>query len=443
MASLNSIVSVAVSALTAQVQQPGFGVPLIVDYHTRFAERVRFYDGSPAGLTAMLADGFTVNDAAYLAASALISQSPSVPRFGIGRRALAPDQQVDLTPTVLNSTVYAVALRGPAGLSATASFTSDASATLAEIVTGLVSAINTAAVGITATDVGATTVRCKASTPGLWFSVSPVVIERLSAKQTHADPGIATDLGNILQETQDFYGMTLTTMGAAEIAAMATWVEANKRLAILSTQDGDAPTVSAADILTTLRTANHTRTAGFWKRRGDQFQGAAVLGSVLPIDPGGVTFWGRKLAGQDAETLTESQITFISNKNGMWFTSYGGISITREGKAAGGQFLDITRDRDWLEATLQTDIFTVLTQSNKIPYTDQGAALILGAVKARLNTAITVGVLAANPAPVVIGPKVANVAPADRTARIYKTITFTGTFANAIQKVEVTGTVSV
>ena len=73
MGALSDIVSVAVSTLTTQVQQPGFGVPLIADYHTRFAERARFYSAAPAGLTAMLADGFTVNDAAYKAAAKIVA----------------------------------------------------------------------------------------------------------------------------------------------------------------------------------------------------------------------------------------------------------------------------------------------------------------------------------------------------------------------------------
>ncbi len=443
MGALSDIVSVAVSALTTQVQEAGFGVPLIVDYHTRFAERVRTYSGSPAGLTAMLADGFTVNDAAYLAASAVVAQSPAVDLFAIGRRALAPDLQVDFTPTALNSTLYEIPLRGPAGLTAVAQFTSDANATVAEIVAGLVAAINTAAVGITATDVASTTVRCKAASAGLWFSATAKNINRLSAKQTHADPGIATDLAAILAETQDFYGVTLTTQGALENVAAATWIESNKRLGALGSQDTEIAQVTTGDVASTIKTATQLRTAVWYATYGDQFRGAALLGSFLPLEPGQVIAWGRQLAGQTADTLTDTQIGYIKGKKANWFTTYGGKNITRDGTTAGGSYMDLIRDRDWLEARIQEGEFQVLTSSNKIPFTDKGAAAVTARVKAVLQTAVDVGVLAAEPAPVVIAPKVADVSATDKGNRIYKTINFSATLAGAIQSMAITGTVTV
>lgn len=444
MGSLSDIVNVAVSTLTTQVTQPGFGVPLIVDYHTRWAERIRYYAGTPDGLAGMLADGFLATDAAYLAASKMIAQSPSVARFAVGRRALAPDLQVDIFPTALNSTIYAVDLVGPAGLTATVSFTSDATATVAEIVTGLVNAINAAAVGITASDIGVgTNIRCKALVAGSWFSVTVRETSRLSARQTHADPGIATDLAAIALENSDFYGVTLTTQGSAEIAAAASWVETNKKLGVFGSQDTTIILATAGNVALTVKAANQFRSQVFYKTGGDQFQGAALLGSMLPIDPGGVTAWGRKLASQTSDVLTETHLTNLKTANAGWFTVYGGVSITRDGKGAAGEFLDVIRDRDWLEATMQADVFSVLTNSNKIPFTDSGASAVGGAIKARLAIAVDAGVLASNPAPVVIVPKVSAVATADRAARRLKPITFTGTLAGAIQATNITGTVTV
>ena len=60
MGSLSDIASVSISTLAAAVKQPGFGVPLIADFHTRYPERVRFY----TSLQGMIDDGFTVNDGA-------------------------------------------------------------------------------------------------------------------------------------------------------------------------------------------------------------------------------------------------------------------------------------------------------------------------------------------------------------------------------------------
>ncbi len=101
------------------------------------------------------------------------------------------------------------------------------------------------------------------------------------------------------------------------------------------------------------------------------------------------------------------------------------------------------RDRDWLESRLQTDVFSVLTSTRKLPFTDKGASAVVGAVRARLRLAVDAGVLSDNPAPAVLAPKVANVAALDRAARRFKPVTFTGTLAGAIQAVNITGTVTV
>ena len=439
MGSLNNIVTVAISTLTSAVKQAGFGVPLIADYHTRFAERIRYY----TSLSGMLADGFTVNDAAYKAAGAVLAQVPNVAKFAIGRRANPPDQQCDLTFTVANSTLYQVDVIGPGGVTGTASFTSDASATLAEIHAGMISAINTLAAGVTATD-QTTFVRVKAASAGQWFSVTVRDATKISAAQTHADPGITADLAAIaLEPGADFYGVTLTTQGAAEIAAAAVWVEANNRLGIFGSQDTAIIGSGSGDVASTVKTANQFRSIVAYHPKPAAFIGAAWLGSTLALDPGSVTFKFRKLSGVDLTVLTETNLTNLRNKNAGWFTDYGGIGITSEGTTAAGEFADVIRDRDYLQSRIQTDVFTVLTSNNKVPFTDAGISQVEAAIRGRLLDAVAVGILANDPAPTVIVPLATAVAPADRAIRKLKPITFTARLAGAIHAVDITGTVTV
>lgn len=439
MGSLSDIASVSISTLAAAVKQPGFGVPLIADFHTRYPERVRFY----TSLQGMIDDGFTVNDGAYRAAAAVFGQTPQVPRIAVGRRALAPDLQIDLTPVVLNSRTYQIELLGPAGLTATATFTSDATATAAEIVAGLVSAINTAAVGITATD-QTTFVRLKGASAGTHFAAAPVDPNLVTAQQTHADPGIATDLAAIQTENGDWYGLTLSTQGKAEIIAAAAWAESNKKLAQFSTQDADTLGAPTTDVAGTVKTANQFRSTVWYNRRaGFTHIGAAVLGAVFPYDPGSITAKFRRLAGVSVDALTATQTTNLNNKNAGHFQDYGGVSLTAEGKTAAGEFIDVIRDRDWFEARLQVRIVTALVNSPKIPFTDNGIATIEAELRSQLREGITSGFLADSPAPVVSMPKASEVASVDKAARRLRPITFSATIAGAIHAVNLTGTITV
>ena len=132
--SLNDIVNGAITRVSSAVTQQGFSTPCILAYHTRrTSDRVHSY-ASPAEMTAA---GYTPDDAAYKLASALWSQPNPPSAVKIGRRANAFTKSVRLTPSAANETAYTVECDG-----LEASYTSDGSASVAEICTGLAAAIN-------------------------------------------------------------------------------------------------------------------------------------------------------------------------------------------------------------------------------------------------------------------------------------------------------------
>ena len=75
--------------------------------------------------------------------------------------------------------------------------------------------------------------------------------------------------------------------------------------------------------------------------------------------------------------------------------------MTFEGKTPSGEYVDVTRFVDALSAGLQEDVFATLLNQDKVPYTDGGASLILGVVKARLQQGILDGGLAEVDVPAV------------------------------------------
>lgn len=430
MGSLSDIVNVTVTTQTAAIKQAGFGIPLVIGFHTRFAERARVYS-SPA---AMLADGFTANDAEYKAVGQIFAQNPQPEYVVVGRKTNAPDLQIDLTPTAINSKLYKVELVGPAGLTATPSYTSDATATVAEIVAGLVSAINTAALGITATD-QTTFVRLKASSAGTFFSANSLDRSALQCKQTHANPGIAADLDAVKLENNDWYGVESTSASAAEVAALATWVETNKKFSCQSTQDSDCVGSGSGDVMSTVKTANQFRTGLFFHPDNSKFIGAAVLGKCLPAAPGSITFKFKQLAGVPSVALTDTELGFLRSKKGNSVTTFGGIAMTLEGTAASGEFLDVTRDRDWMENIIQTGVFNLMVNnSGKLPFTDAGIAAVKGVLRACLDQGVAAGFLAATPEPTVQAPRASQVSAQDKASRTLNGVTGSAVIAGAIHK---------
>lgn len=131
--SLSDIVDVTITRTSAAVAQRGFSTPLVLSYHSRFSDRMR----SVTTVAELEALGFCSDDQAHKDVSAIFAQPTPPDTVKIGRRALAFTQTIDLTPTEANSTVYSVEVDG-----LEASYTSDGSASVAEICGGLTAAVD-------------------------------------------------------------------------------------------------------------------------------------------------------------------------------------------------------------------------------------------------------------------------------------------------------------
>src|SRR6185312_15066560 len=115
MASQNDYISIVISLSTPRPPSTeAFGVPLIAAYHTHWNDRSRTYTSLPA----MVADGFTVTEPAYLQAQVLASAEDPPAQWVIGRRALPPLQVIALTLTSTAATdTYAGTFVDSAGVS--------------------------------------------------------------------------------------------------------------------------------------------------------------------------------------------------------------------------------------------------------------------------------------------------------------------------------------
>jgi len=130
---LRDIVSFIITRRNPTVTQRGFSTPLVLSYHSRFNDRMR----SITSVAELEALGFCSDDQAHKDVSAIFAQPRPPETVKVGRRALAFTKSVRLTPEASNERVYSVECEG-----LEASYTSDSSASVAEICTNLTAAIN-------------------------------------------------------------------------------------------------------------------------------------------------------------------------------------------------------------------------------------------------------------------------------------------------------------
>lgn len=267
-------------------------------------------------------------------------------------------------------------------------------------------------------------------------------------KRTIADGGPESwtvALTAIKEENDKWYGLHVGTRTLADLEEVADWTEANKKLFIVS--DDDSNIISGTgDIADYVETNNYDRTAVIYHDKADlsandPYIESGWAGLMFTYDPGSANWSYKKISGVPVYQLNTSQRSTAEGKNCNLFEEIAGVDVTRYGKVGSGEWIDIIRGTDWLEATIQADVMNYLLNVSKVPYNDQGIQGIRSIVNASLDKAVTVGLI--NDDFTVTVPLATDVDPADKAARILDDVKFTATYQGAINKVKIEGTISV
>lgn len=440
--SINDIVKVTISRDATPVRRASFGIPLLLGASKVFNERAKEYET----LDEMVADGFVETDAEYINASKFFSQNPRVEYIVVGRRTV--DKVVITVSTVTLNVDYSCTINGTEFI-----FDSGATPTAITIAAGLVSAINLGSEPVTATDNLDGTYDLDADVAGVAFTVSVDADQTITKPYTTSDT-IVNDVEAIKNENNDWYFITELLQDSAEELELAAWVETENKLYGITSDDNNIVDqdvgTDTTSVATLLKSAEYDRTyviywnADYLKASDlgtNEYLDAAWDGVQLPKDPGTSTWAHKTIKSFQALTLNSSQIKNATDKNANLYIITGADGRTRSGTMASGEFIDIMRGIDWLQARLQEDVFILLATNEKIPYTDSGIASVESVVKSVLNEAVTAGFL--EEGYTVTVPKISDVDPVDRANRVLKDITFKAVPAGAVHIVEINGEVSV
>jgi Protein of unknown function (DUF3383) len=443
--SLNTLVNVQIAVAATAPSAANFGVPAIFAYHTHYADLIRYYDD----LAGLESDGFLETEAAVSAASEILDQVPNVTQFAVARRASPPIQILHLLCSSTSAADdYEFTIVGDDGVSHDISVPSTGVAatdagSIATALTAVGASIGTAA--HTGPTVSITQAGGNLNDLQGWAGIGAGGAPILALTDSTTDPGIAADLTAVYGIDQGWYGLTLDSNSAAEIAAAATWTEANGDHVFCTNNSDAADQTTGSSIFKTLKTAGWTRT--LCQFNGSKllcFAGAALLGDILPRTPGSYTAAYKDLVGVPPDPpsiLTANTVNNLNTNNGNYYTSFKNTPVLIPGITPSGEFLDTTIFIDWLKDAIQTAVFTLLVNNPKIAYTDLGVATVVNVIKGVLKQGVLNGGLAASPAPTVTAPLVADVDSSDVARRNLPNVVFTATLAGAIQGLQITGSV--
>lgn len=461
MSDLDAIVRVEIQVQESGLSLVGFGVPLLlpITVPAGFTDPLRYYTDH----LALLDDGFTVTNWAYLAARTLMSQRPRPARFAVGARdtQVAQTQLFVLPANPDDSVTYTVTINGHPCTTAAL----DGTSTTAELQTALIAAINGVALvadRVTASVSGAD-VLVTSDFPGVpfTFSIDTTTTADITAGAAVASVGIPEALAEINDFQPDWYGLLIEERSRPHIETAAAEIEAQVKIFIAQSNDAEILATPYSDVNTTtdvasvLRGAGYTRTALIYDPSDAAMLDAAWMGRCLPEIPGSITWAHKRLIGVTATRLTATQQTNLESKNANNYRPMAGSSITWPATMASGQYIDITHGLDKLKSRMQELVASLLITVKKVPFTDLGMTQIAARIRTALKESESDGFVADSrtledgtvlqPSWTVTAPLVADIPAEDRAARRIPAshpFVFDGIFAGAAHEVEVAGTLS-
>lgn len=449
--SLADLATVTVSTEGAALTQVGFGTLLCAAYEANAVFQTQEYTRTYTDLAGPVADGFSASGTVYRMLARAFQQNPRPDKVKVGKLTAPATQTVKFgVVAAMDSTVYKFTMTR-LGVSVDIVYTSDSSATVAEIVTGLAAAVEASALGsAVAATVTDTSSKCQIveGTPGVLTYYSNWT-SNLNYADLTADPGTgyAAQVTTIRQYDADWYGIAIDHNCNALGKAVADYVETLDAMCFLNVSDTDATdSGTSTDLGSRLQTESIARTlVGFDLDDTGGYMGVAMAAERFPHDPGsdgaGGTFHGKTLVGVTADALSPTQKANLRAKNYVVYETTAGRNHTLDGKTPSGEFADIVRGLDWFRIRLQERIATALLNNDKIPFTDRGISVIRSLVEAQGKLAESVELFVPGSF-TASAPKLSDTQSTDRAARVLNGVKFSAQLAGAIHLVNVTGSVT-
>lgn len=437
--SLQDIVNVVISRETKTVSRQGFGIPMVLGNHKGFTDRFKIYTKQADVLL-----DFSSTEPIALMTNAIFSQKSTVKSVYVGRRANADTTVV--TITAVDKYTYTFKVNGK-----TASYTADIGDTNIVIAAALKVAIDALSEPITVTDNLDGSFDVDPTVPATAYAFTTLSAANVAIANTTTQT-VALDLTDIYNLDSTWYAFAIDSKVQGDQESAASWAESNKRIFGTSSSDSDiVDTTDAADVTTlaaVLKAASYARTFLFYSATAaTQYVECALLGVILPQVPGAYTAAFKTLASVTYDNLTPTQRTNALAKNVNIYELVGGINITNEGKVSEGEFIDIIILVDWLNANITSEVYSVLVNSSKVPYTDFGIAAVGGAIQTVLQLGQQNGGIALDdgeggPGFVITLPAAADISSATKATRVLSGVEFTALLTGAIHAVEIQGFVT-
>lgn len=388
MAEISDYVDVTVNLGTRPLSTAAFNDVLYLASHQNFLTRTQIYTTLPSLIEA----GFGQESDVYQYAARLFAGGAAPNRIYVGRREL---EELVLTPTLANDADYTFTIKVGTEAAVDISFTSDSSATVAEITAGIEAALSTANItGLTHSD----------DTTHNTLSVGDTDIIQITKLSTNlmltasSTESIADAMAANAQEFNNWFFLSSDSAVDADILALGAYAEAEDKMYVAATSDVDVWTVGTGDIASQLRALQYDNSLHFAHTQAETVQAAGgVIGAMATTNPGTTILGFKTFGGVPFDNFTPTQEQLIKDKNSNFYTEVAGAGIFDIGRMASGQRFDTIRFSLWFKSRVAEAVFGLLKRKSdvnqKVPFESSGYAMIRQAIKEVIDIGIDRGAI--------------------------------------------------
>lgn len=430
MSAASDFIDLQITINDASPSAPNFGALALFGYSAPGSSGWHTYTANPSGILGYIADAGLATDNAYRMIQTMVAQTPHVSQIKWFNTKSVPTASMRITPLgpFTPGKVYKITIGG-----VVCSVTADDTSSATEIATAL-HALANAVPGVGSVD-GTGYITVTPDSPYTFVALEGYNPANLSIQEntTHS-VGIASILDTALGLDSEFYGVLVDMCDATNIAAAASWVETNRKLALFRTPANDA--LGGGGILDTLYSAGYHRSGLIFSTDGDSRADAALLARQLALNPGASDFQFKGLAGVTVDQLGAATSTFRA-KNGLTYERTLGVPFSTWGTAVSGRPLAVTRNVDWLESRILQFVLSAMVNHEIILIDPNGIAVFEKAISSALQEAEAARVVL--PGWKVNAPRMSDLADVDVNVGLIKGFTFNAQTGKAARKIEIRG----
>ncbi len=244
---------------------------------------------------------------------------------------------------------------------------------------------------------------------------------------------------------------------SSSIEDMADAIESRRKIFVAATNDVNVLTLGSTSTFSYYgKNANYKRTAAIYNEFEDEYSDMAWLGLQLPKKIGS-TNWALQTLPGIAEgarsditpsNIVTSQIDAALDVNTNVYTTTLGSDFIYFGTMLGGkniekegEYIDIVRNIDFLQARVEEGLMSLLLEKDILPMTNAGISIVDNRLKSLLDTyGVKQGILIEGSI-VTSFPKRSEISQSDRDDRLLPDGTFTAELTGGINKVVLRGKV--